>query len=100
MIEEEIAPRAVRRNPHNYSNLELARRDKEVSEAMKAFPNLPPKWIEWMWDTVENKPKDEMEKIINESLWDKPLKEREMGGVLKGAMEVIPYKEDLGENES
>jgi hypothetical protein len=83
MIEEEIAPRAVRRNPHNYSNLELARRDKEVSEAMKAFPNLPPKWIEWMWDTVENKPK-----------------EREMGGVLKGAMEVIPYKEDLGENES
>ena len=93
MIAPEEIPRATRPNPWNYTNLQQATKDKAVKDAVRDYPNLPPKWIEWMYDIVENKPKTEIEKIINEGLWEKPIKERDTGGVLK-TMEVTPGYED------
>jgi len=83
-------PRAVRPNPYNYDNLEFAKRDKAIKDMEKDFPNIPFKWLEWLYDTVENKPKDEVEEIIKSGAWEKQINlERMKGGVLKNA-EVIP----------
>ena len=91
--EQEI-PRAKRPNPLGYSPLKLATRDMAVRDMHRAHPTIPEKWLEWLWDAVENKPKEEVEKIINEGLWDKKLNEnRQTGGVIKGACEVIPHQE-------
>ena len=83
-------PRAVRPNPYNYTNLQFAKRDKAIKDMEKDFPNIPYKWLEWLYDTIENKPKEEVEEIINSGAWEKPINlDRMKGGVLKNA-EVIP----------
>ena len=75
---------------YNYTEFDLAKREKAINDGVRDHPKLPPKWIEWLYDIVENKPKEEVEKIINEKLWEKPIKQRELGGVIKGALEVLP----------
>ena len=93
MIQPEDIPRATRPNPWNYNNLELAKKDKAVKDAIKDYPNIPEKWIDWMYDIVEHKSKEEIEKIINEGLWEKPIKTRDTGGVLQN-MEIELGLED------
>ena len=79
------------KNIHNYTELELVTKEKAIKDASKDYPRLPPKWIEWLYDAVETKPKEEIEKIINEKLWEKQINTtRQSGGVIKDALEILP----------
>ena len=93
-VEEQEIPRATRPNPYNYTPLQLATRDKAVNDMSKDFPSIPYKWLEWLYDTIENKDEKEVEKIINEGLWEKPVNTtRQLGGTLTEGNEVIIHDE-------
>lgn len=96
-LEKEI-PRYEEPNPLNYTNLELAKRKKSINDALKDYPNLPAKWIEWVYDLIENKPPDEVKQIINEGLWEKKLQERDLGGIIKGGVEIIENENKIVNN--
>jgi len=87
-IEEEFE-RYKEPNPFNYSELELAKRKKALIDAEKDFPNVPPKWIEWLYDVLEQKGEEEVKKIIENKEWEKKLNNKRMlSGTLK-SVEVL-----------
>ena len=88
ILEQEF-PRYEEVNHFDYTNLELAKRKKAINDALKDYPNLPGKWIEWIYDLIEEKPADEVKQIINEGLWEKKLKERDLGGLIRGGIEIV-----------
>ena len=101
--ENDLIPRAERPNPFNYTEMEFAERDKAVADMLERHPTIPPKWCEWMWDTWKRKGEEEMMRIINSGEWDKPIYERNTGGVISDAMEIIApthTPEELGEMET
>ena len=88
-------PRTRVPNPHNYTELQLAERKIAVDDLIRKHPTVPEKWIEWTYDVIVNKDEEEVKDIVNNNLWDKPIKEkRETGGTLVGSCEVL----DLGGN--
>ena len=80
-------------NVYNYTKVELAKREKAVKDMVKDYPKVPKKWCEWLYDVTQSMPESEMEKIINEGLWEGKGKFSEpVGGVLKTG---IVLNEDL-----
>ena len=76
--------RYVEKNHFNYTEMELAKRSKAIKDMEKDYPSIPGLWIEWLYDIIENKPKEEVEKIINDKLWVPVVnKDRMVGGDLK-----------------
>lgn len=71
-------PRHKPDNPFNYTKMQLAQRSKAIKDAEKDYPNIPPSWIEMMYDVVENKSKEEVEEIINSGAWETPAKVRDV----------------------
>jgi hypothetical protein len=70
-------------NPYNYTKVQLAKRKKDIKAMIRDYPTVPPMWCDWLWDVIENTPKEEVEKIINEGLWEVPSKfDKAPGGVL------------------
>tara|TARA_R110000823_G_scaffold42486_1_gene111296 strand:- start:901 stop:1233 length:333 start_codon:yes stop_codon:yes gene_type:complete len=86
---DDVIPRFVEKNFYNYSSLQLATRKKAIRDAEKDYPSVSPKFIEWMYDVIENKPKDEVEDIINNKLWETKAKPRMHGGIINDSMEII-----------
>ena len=83
MSEEEI-PRAKQSNPYNYSNLELADKEKQIKAAMRDYPNLPPSMIDMAYDVVRNTPN--IDEIIKNGEWEKKSpKQRVLG---KGSLSI------------
>jgi NADH:ubiquinone oxidoreductase subunit len=64
-------PRHQKANPYNYTKVQLAKRERDIKALLKDYPKVPPMWVEWMYDVVENMPKDEQERIINNGEWEK-----------------------------
>ena len=88
-VEEQEIPRATRPNPYNYTPLQFAIRDKAINDMNKDFPTIPFRWFEWLYDTIESKGEEEVDKIKNEGLWEKPINtDRQTGGLLKGNCEI------------
>jgi NADH:ubiquinone oxidoreductase subunit len=87
-------PRRERPNPHNFTEEQIARRDLEVRACCEKHPTVPEKWIEWMWDICEKTPEEELKNIVNNKLWEKPVKERITEGVIQ-SLEVLPPGTDL-----
>ncbi len=81
-------PRKEIPNPYGYSNLEIAERNEMLENMLRSHPTIPFKWLEYVYDLVKNKPEEDIKKIINEGLWEKPIKERLNQGVSK-SIEVI-----------
>jgi len=82
-IDDEI-PRHEPKNPFNYSKVELAKRKKAVSDAEKDYPAVPALWIEWMYDLLEQKGEEEVNRIIDSGEWEKQTNaDRQYGGTLK-----------------
>lgn len=70
-------------NPYNYTKVQLAKRKKDIKAMIRDFPTVSPMWCEWIYDVIENTPKEEVEKIINEGLWEGPSKfSKAQGGLL------------------
>jgi hypothetical protein len=87
-------PRATRYNPLNYDDETLSRKDEKVDELAKKFPKIPEKWIEWLWDSMEKRTDEEITELIKSEKWLPPVKERELGGVIKGACVIEPLNPD------
>jgi hypothetical protein len=87
-------PRAKRYNPLGYDEEQFARRDEKVDELAKKFPTIPTKWLEYLWDSMEKRTDEEITELIKSEKWLKPVKERQMGGVLKDAMQVELFNPD------
>ena len=84
---EEI-PRAKDRNPWNYDDFGLLKKENAVKALKEKYPKIPEMWIGWMYDIVEHKSEEELLDIIESKKWDKP-KDRPKGGKIIGACEVI-----------
>ena len=69
-IANEVIPRHVPSNPYNYTNLQLAERKHALKLLEREYPHLPFGWIEMCYDFEYNTPKEEIDKIINEGLWE------------------------------
>ena len=76
-------------NACGFDDATLRRRDNELKELQKLYPNMCPSLLELAWNFCEFTPKEEQDKIIKEKLWEgKPVKERMMGGTIKNAMSI------------
>ena len=87
-IEDEI-PRYEEKNPFNYTKVELARRKKAIRDAEKDYPGVPALWIEWMYDLIEQKGEDEIERIIENGEWSKEINEERQFGGTQATCEVL-----------
>ena len=76
-------PRYTPPNPYNYTKVQIAKRRRDMKAIIRDFPTVSPMWCEWIYDIIENTPPEEVEKIINEGLWEVPSKfAKAQGGVL------------------
>jgi len=82
-------PRAKQSNPYNYTEVQLAKRKRDIKAMKRDFPSVNDGWIEMLYDVIENMPPAEVENIINNKLWEKPSKFKAEGGVIKGACELL-----------
>ncbi len=71
-------PRHVPENHYNYTNVELAERKKALRDMERDYPHLPFGWLELVYDFEKNTPPEQVEKIINEGLWESPGKFSEL----------------------
>ena len=69
-----IIPRHVPSNPYNYSGAQLAERKKTLKDLAEVYPHLPFAWLEMAYDFEKNTPREEIQEIINNKLWEKPGK--------------------------
>lgn len=68
------APRHIPENPFKYTRLQLAEREQAIKAMKRDYPTVPEMWLEHLWDFEFRTPKEEIDKIINEGLWEKPGK--------------------------
>ena len=81
-------------NSCGFTNDVLRRRDLEMKELIKAYPNVCPAWLEMAWNYTEYTPKEEQDRVIKEKLWEgKPTNKRQTGGTLKNAMHIMTRDE-------
>ena len=71
---DNIIPRHVPSNPYNYSGAQLAERKKTLKDLAEVYPHLPFAWLEMAYDFEKNTPREEIQEIINNKLWEKPGK--------------------------
>ena len=65
-------PRHQPENAYGYTSVELAERKKALRDMERDYPKLPYAWLEMVYDFWKNTPPEEVEKIINEGLWEVP----------------------------
>jgi len=95
-------PRHKPNNPFNYSEFEKSKRAKAIRDAEKDYPSVPPLWIEWLYDVIQNKDAEEVKRIIENNEWDKePEHKYQQGGVLQSMVVESPPSSpsDSGEKE-
>ncbi len=76
-------------NACGFDDATLRRRDNELKELERLYPNMCPSLLELAWNFCEYTPKEEQDRIIAEKRFEaKPVKKREMGGTIKNAVSV------------
>jgi len=87
-------PKYVAPNPYNYTELQLAKRKRDIKQLIRDYPSVSPMWCEWFYDIVENTPKEEIDDIVNNKRWETPSKmfSKAQGGVLNS---VEVFNEDF-----
>ena len=76
-------------NPCNFDDATLRRRDIELRELQKLYPNMCVSWLELAWNFCEFTPKEEQDRIIREKEFEKPCESNRLtGGVIKNAISV------------
>jgi hypothetical protein len=82
------------KNHYGYTPLELSIKKKAVRHAIRDYPNVPEAWIDWLYDVIEKgHSTEEIEDIINNNKWGGKPKERNMGGQIVGAVEILDNDE-------
>lgn len=82
-------------NRCNFTDEQLRKRDNDLKELQKLYPDVCVSWLELAWNFCEFTPKEEQDRIIREKEFEKPpTKERFTGGIIKNAIK-IQDREDL-----
>ena len=72
----------------------LRRRDNEMKELVKLYPNMCSSWLELAWNYCEMTPKEEQDRIIASKEFEKPsTSKRDVGGVMKQAIKIETVEE-------
>jgi hypothetical protein len=92
-------PKYIAPNPYNYTKTDFAKRKRDIKAMIRDYPTVSPMWCEWLYDIIENMPKEEVEKIINEGQWEGPSKFAVAQGGVLNTVEVFnedftPFKEN------
>jgi len=89
-IEEEFGkPIAKYTNTWGMTDEQLARRKTQVADLERHYPNLPGNWIEMVWSYCEMTPKDQVDEIVKNNLWDgEPNKKWRTGGIVKNSISI------------
>tara|TARA_R110000868_G_scaffold172130_1_gene407951 strand:- start:5800 stop:6150 length:351 start_codon:yes stop_codon:yes gene_type:complete len=81
-------------NTCNFDDGTLRRRDIEMKELCKAYPNMPESWLELCWNFCTFTSQEEQDNIIKNKLWEgKPTNRRQTGGTIKDAMSIMTREE-------
>lgn len=102
-IEEEFGEprnRLRRTNTWGMSEKQLAIRDVQVKQLKDYYPSLTESIIEAIWSLVETTPEEEMQKIIDEKLWEGPAKARDAPGTYVGKISVESRSEGSSSSSS
>ena len=76
-------------NTCGFDDATLRRRDIEMKDLIKSYPNMPEAWLELAWNFTTFTPIEEQNKIIREKLWEgKPSNRRNTGGIIRDAMSI------------
>jgi hypothetical protein len=75
-------------NACGFDDATLRRRDNELKELQKLYPNMCPSMLELAWNFCEFTPKEEQDRIIKEKTFEGKPKPRMMGGTIKSAMTI------------
>lgn len=90
-------PRYEMPNPFNYTEQQKSVRAKAIRDAIKDYPNVSPMWIEWIYDVIQNKDPEEVQRIMDNNEWDvPPEKQHDQGGVVKSLVIEDPTDEPTG----
>ncbi|MHA2087981.1 MAG: hypothetical protein ACW972_06880 [Promethearchaeota archaeon] len=82
-------------NRCNFTDEQLRKRDNDLKELQKLYPDVCASWLELAWNFCEFTPKEEQDRIIREKEFEKPpTKKRFTGGIIKNAIK-IEDREDL-----
>jgi len=81
-------------NPCKFDGATLRRRENEMKELVKLYPDVCRSWLELAWNFTEFTPKEEQDRIIASKEFEKPpTNKRNVGGVLKSAMNIQTKEE-------
>lgn len=89
-------------NRCNFTDEQLRRRDIDVKELARFYPDVCPSWLEMAWNFTEFTPKEEQDRIIREKEFEKKCdKKRNTGGVIKNAIKIEdpPMEDNLITNK-
>jgi hypothetical protein len=85
-------PRTQRRNPHNYTDAEWAKRDRWVKDLEDRYPSVPSMMLELLVDNTFRKTPDELDELIESKKWEEPTEAtqtRLTGGVWTEGCEIV-----------
>jgi len=81
-------------NACKFDDATLRRRENEMKELVKLYPDVCRSWLELAWNYTEYTPKEEQDRIIASKEWEKPsTNKRDVGGVIKNAMRIQTKEE-------
>lgn len=81
-------------NSCNFDDETLRRRENEMKELVKLYPDVCRSWLELAWNFCSYTSKEEQDRIIASKEFEKPpTNKRNVGGVLKNAMNIMTKEE-------
>ncbi len=75
-------------NGDKLSLAERKQREKDVKELQIMYPNLPPLWLDLVWNFWNSKSESEIQEIIDSKEWEKASTSFRDGGVIKDCITV------------
>tara|TARA_R110002167_G_scaffold55370_1_gene157387 strand:+ start:61 stop:330 length:270 start_codon:yes stop_codon:yes gene_type:complete len=73
---EDVTTRYVDPNHWNYTEDQKAIKKKAMKAMQVDYPQLPPLWIENIYDLIMSKTDEEVEAIKKSKSWEQPAKKR------------------------
>lgn len=67
---------------------ERKKREEDVKELEKMYPNLPSLWLDLLWNFWNSKSETEIQHLIDSKEWEKPSTKFVNGGVIKDCITV------------
>ena len=99
-LDDEFSRKKTYTNSCGFDDSTLRRRDYEVEDLKKRYPDMCASWLELAWNFCQITPKEEQDRIIaSKEMERKPDKKRNTGGLVKNAIKIQTREEVELEDE-